>query len=61
MKNKNTNKLLNSKKTNKKTNKKQKQKNRKKRERKRTVTTAKFTVQKFGSINSITVPIHSSE
>ena len=55
MKNKNTNKLLNSKKNKTKTKKKEK------RERKRTATTAKFTMQKFGSINSITVPIHSSK
>ena len=59
MKSKNTNKLLNSKKT-KTENKKKQTKKTEKRERKRTATTAKFTMQKFGSINSITVPIHSS-
>ena len=58
---KNTNKLLNSKKTKTKNKKKNKTKKQKKRERKRTATTAKFTMQKFGSINSITAPIHSSK
>ena len=56
MKNKNTNKQKNKQK-----NKNKKTKKTEKRERKRTATTAKFTMQKFGSINSITVPIHSSK
>ena len=58
---KNTNKLLNSKKTKNKQQQKNRKKKQKKRERKRTATTAKFTMQKFGSINSITAPIHSSK